>query len=199
MKRVLFIVSHLCSGSDVLFDSLDAHPRIQGFREGSYESRMSLLSLASREHKLGDASAVYMDELLFNSCLGSKDIYPECHYVFLLRDPKDALNEIVGVKKYSPKCAFNHYVMRLRRMYSVARARPDSVLLTFSDLEAGLGGDLIADYLDFGEPVPITRPEPPGCENLVPLNLVTEAGYAFEHWLYRLRELGLRSASSKGQ
>jgi hypothetical protein len=79
MKRVLFVTSHFCSGSNFLFESLADHPRIEGHRTHSaYESVHDLMKLTCLNHKLGNSSAVYMDELLVNHSLASKTLYQQC-------------------------------------------------------------------------------------------------------------------------
>lgn len=197
MKRVLFLLSHFCSGSDPLYHSLNQHPKIQGFRENIiYENRQSLITLTSRDHKLDNESAIYMDELLTNNTIADKKIYSECRYIFILRDPYDTLNEIVATKKYEPRRALNHYLFRLRRMYSIAMKAPDSILLTFADIESGKGSDMIMNYLKLKDTVVIPSVRSMELDNLIPLSFQEEASAAFEHWLYRLKKLGLLCPSS---
>lgn len=192
MKRVLLLISHYCSGSDLLYRSLETHPRIQGFRQGIYDNRLSLVNLVSQPHKEDTSAAIYMDELLLNSSITDKRIYPECRYIFVIRDAKDTLNELVVTKKYTPIHAANYYLMRLRRMYSIAKQQPDSVLLTFDDLESGRGGDIIADYLELDRPITIMPATSLKLDNMIDLKLVEEMSYGYEYWLHNLKKLGLR-------
>jgi hypothetical protein len=137
-----------------------------------------------------------MDELLHNSSIGDISIYPECHYIFVIRDAIDTINEIISVKNYKPRHAVNYYKLRLRRLYAIARRSPRSVMLTFSDLEAGRGGDLIQDYLQLRDPVIFCTPQSLGLDNVVDSVLIEEAQHSFEVWLYNMKQLGLMAIRS---
>jgi hypothetical protein len=194
MRRVLFIASHLCSGSDSLFNMLDSHPRIQGHRMGiSYDGPQSLVALTSQPHKLENSSAVYMDEMLFNYNISSKPLYVEAHYVFLIRSPRDTINEIAATKNYHPNSAWAYYRFRLHRLRSIAHKAKGAVVLTYEDLVKGQGLELIGDYLGLKEPFtyrPVARnPYPDAYDNISHMRVAEEA---YESTLYALRNLGLR-------
>lgn len=160
---------------------------------------MDLFSLVSQPHKLDNASAIYMDELLYNSSIQDRSIYPECKYIFVLRDPRDALNEMVATKNYNPRKAVDYYRFRLRRLHEIARKAPDSVLLTFADLESRRGSSVVSSYLNLPDPLDIPAVCGMGLENKLPLSLVEEATYAFEKYLYRMKSLGLSVPSPEAE
>ena len=75
MQKVLFIITHLGSGSFELFNSLIKVPSIDGFKmDISYRHPDDLKLLTKNIHKKNDASAIYMDELLYNHSLLSKKL-----------------------------------------------------------------------------------------------------------------------------
>lgn len=184
MKRVLFLASHLCSGSSSLFDSLSDHPRIEGHRTSStYGSVADLFKLTSMPHKLGDSSSIYMDELLTNHSISSRDLYGHCRYVFLVRPPRATLNEMVSVFGSSWDSALSHYCFRLRRLCTIAKHARGSVFLTTEDLENGLGGDLISEMLLFKSPVEIVDPHFRECEDMVPQKHLLECQAVYDRTL----------------
>lgn len=196
MRRVLFLISHRCSGSDVLYRSLERHPKIQGYRGGNvYEGVHSLISLTSREHKLGNAAAIYMDELLDNAAISTRDLggVPRC--VFMVRGAEGTLGDMVALG-YGPLQAARCYLFRLRRMYALACRARGSVLLTYSDISDGRCG-LISSLLRLG-PLEID-PVPAAPDVRLPRGLLEEATAGFEHWLHRLKSLGLACATTERQ
>lgn len=193
MRRVLFLFGHLCSGSSDLYDWLDGHPRVQGYRgKNVYENRMSLLTLTSQPHKADNAAAVYMDEVVFNHSVAHRSVYAEPLFAFVVRDPEHALGEIAASMSVPATAAARYYSGRLSRMVSVASAARDrSVLLTYSDLEAGRGGPLLSSLLRLRDPVRLGRPDPGAGIGYVDAGLVSEATEDFESTLYKLKSLGL--------
>jgi len=116
MQKVLFIISHLGSGSSQIFNSLIKVPFIDGFRmDISYSHPDDLEILTKNIHKKNDASAVYMDELLYNHSLLSKNLANFCNIIYLIREPKSTLNKIITENtSYSLESAARYYCYRLR-------------------------------------------------------------------------------------
>jgi hypothetical protein len=91
MKKIVFICSHLCSGSSALYDAMNENPRIHGFKQNSlnaYESPFNLVTLTNKTHKMNNASAIYMDELLKNYQFTSKESYSYCNFIYIVRSPE---------------------------------------------------------------------------------------------------------------
>ena len=67
MKKVIFLISHIGSGSDALYALLNNNPRIMGYENADiYENNLSLFALIDKKHKLNNSSRIYMDHLLYN-------------------------------------------------------------------------------------------------------------------------------------
>ena len=100
MKKILFICSHPYSGSSALYESLNLHPKIQGFKpfnkSNSYLSPANILDLTNRTHKMSNRSAIYMDELLFNNSFYTSSIYEKCKFIYILREPEIPLNFLIS-------------------------------------------------------------------------------------------------------
>jgi len=150
MKRILFLASHLYSGSQALYHALDEHPRIQGYeREGMniYDNPSSLVGLTEMPNKISSRAAIYMDHLLFNPSLSTKAAYQHCHFVYVVRPARPTLNFLVANRKYRPGHACRYYCYRLRRLCEMAKRTPGAVLLTWDDLTSRRGLPLVEEYL----------------------------------------------------
>ena len=196
MKRVLFVVSHLCSGSSALFHTLDTHPRIQMANLlATYTHPFDLGVLTSTPHKNGTTAAYWGDHLLFNYQLGYRGFYETCKFVYVIRQPKATLNEIMSKSdNYSPLTALRYYSFRLRRMYEMAACTPDAVLARRQHIVSGAVLPLIEDYLDLDLPL---RREPDllmeeAASGLVPDEIIEEGQDCFEKYYYLIRDLGLK-------
>lgn len=187
MKKVCFITSHLMSGSDLLFDALDQNPRVHGFRfDRPYVDVPAIAELTYKRHKLNNEAAVYMDELLFNHSLQTKDAYKLCKFVYVVRPPERVLNELV-VAGYKPWAACNYYCYRLRRMCEMAKRTPGAVLLTYEDIITGRGLPLVEEYLNLKSTLEMTATKKgTGVSSLVPLDLVRHADRAFNRYFHFL-------------
>jgi len=156
MKKILFVCSHPYSGSSALWSALNQHPRIQGYNLAArqpYFSPLNLLTLTEQSHKLNNRSAIYMDELLRNHHLSTKVAYKECNFVYVVRESEPVLNFLVGNEKIKPSFAARQYAYRLRRLCEMAKRTPGAVLLTWDDLVAGRGLNLIEEYLNLRQPI----------------------------------------------
>lgn len=155
MKRILFVCSHYYSGSTGLCAALDANPRIQGYNFNShntYTTPLNLISLTDQPHKLKNKAAIYMDELLENHQLQTKQAYKTCKFIYVVREPEHVLAYLVGNQKIKPEFASRYYLFRLRRLCEMAK-RTGGVLLTWNDLESSRGLNIIEDYLGLREPI----------------------------------------------
>lgn len=156
MKKILFVCSHLYSGSGALCEALNHHPRIQGYSlaaRSPYVSPQNLISLTELHHKMNNRSAIYMDELLYNHHFTVSAAYKECNFVYVVREPSPVLGYMVANEKKKPEFAARYYLFRLRRMCEMAK-RSGGVLLTWEDMQTGRGIPLIEDYLNLRQPIP---------------------------------------------
>lgn len=156
MKKILFVCSHAYSGSSGLFNALNRHPRIQGYNFGSknsYTSPQSLMYLTEQSHKCTNRAAIYMDELLKNHELSTKSVYGICKFIYVLREPEIVLSYLIKQERMKPEFAARGYLFRIRRICEMAK-RSDGILLTWNDLIASKGIDLIENYLQINQKIP---------------------------------------------
>lgn len=159
MKRILFVCSHFYSGSTALCAALDNNPRIQNYSFGqlnTYSTPFNLISLTDQHHKLQNKAAIYMDELLENYQLQTKHAYKTCKFIYVVREPENVLSYLINSQKIKPEFASKYYLFRLRRLCEMAK-RTGGVLLTWDDLKASRGLNMIESYLNLREPVNFTE------------------------------------------
>jgi hypothetical protein len=200
MKRIIFVTSHLYSGADLLYDTLNKHNRIQGFglaKNHPYFHPVSLLNLLSYHHKLPNKAAWYMDKLLFNYQLTTSVAYKECKFVYLIREPRQTLNYMIIQGKFAAPYAIRYYLYRMRRICSMAAKTPGAVLLRWEDLNSS-GMELIKEYLAL--PTPIESPleseisalDTQFSSDMIGHSTMKEVEQAFEKYLYFLRSQDLK-------
>ena len=200
MKKIVFICSHQYSGSNILYEALDKHPRIQGFKGvtiGTYFSGSQLLSLTQNEHKLKNRSAIYMDEILYNFQISSKDVYKYCKFIYVLRKPEVPISYLIANDKKKPSFALLYYKFRVRRLCEMAKRTPGAVFLTYEQLCAGQGIELIKEYLDLPSDIDFNPSEMEKINrgfgtDLLGLNLRSEVERTYERYLYFLKNQPLR-------
>lgn len=152
MNKILFVCSHLYSGSSALCDSLSLNSRIQKFNCGPYVNPLNLIYLTNKKHKLNNRAAIYMDELLYNYQLSIKMAYNECDFIYFISHPRYTINSMInsGIK---PLYALRYYNFRLRRICEMAVKTPGSIFLNRENLNL----DLLKDYIkeiNFEEALP---------------------------------------------
>lgn len=187
MKKVLFLATHLGSGSDTLFNVLTSHPRIDGFKTNmSYDHYDKIEQLISNPHKNNRSNSIWMDMLLYNYSFVCKPLIEMCYFVFLIREPKGSLAEIISTGDYTVESASRYYRYRLRGLCEYA-IRSKGVILVqdrLSDLNKvmryiGLKGDLSVS----------SQPDGLRCE--IPEKILAECDYSYELYLRHLKEAGL--------
>ncbi len=193
MNTVLFVVSHLGSGSESLVSVLNENPRVQVWGgQMSYRHPSDLNILMARGHKLDNSAAVYGDHLLLNPLFSCKALYEFCKFIYVVRDAKGSLNHM---PEREGKFAAMYYRYRLRRICEMARRTPGAVLLTYEDLKSGRGLDLIEDYLVLK--TPLSKPQlSPDDKDDVDSKVWTECQEAYEHYLFYLKHLNLKTTTS---
>jgi hypothetical protein len=197
MKKILFVCSHLHSGSSILCRILNDHPKIQLSEQvrSNYSSAESLMALSKQHHKLDNRSAIYMDELLYNYQLSTTMAYKECKFIYIVREPDMAISELVARKKMHLPFAIRYYTYRLRRLCEMAKRTPNAVLLTRSDLDDGKGMNLIEDYLNLKIPIQPSQEQfkkEKRFTGLIGHNHLLEVEETFQRYLYYLKNQNLR-------
>jgi len=148
MKKIVLICSHEYSGSTALYESLNDHIRIQGFRnKNRYESPLNFYYLTKNHHKLGNKSAIFLDEVVRNHQISTKSAYDYCKLIFVLREPEAVMGYMIGNEKRNPSFACRYYSFRLRRLYEMSKKSSGSLLLTYDDLASSRGIGLLEKYL----------------------------------------------------
>lgn len=194
MKQTLFVVSHMFGGSDLLAETMNAHPNIEVWSSGIvYDSMEKIVLMNRADHKDRTSRAIFGDQLFHNHAFYCKPAYDVCKFIYIINAPKQSLNLMLS-KRYFTSIdeADRHYRFRLRRIYEMARNTPGAVFLTKDMLLAGKGLDLIEEYLELNTPLPVLplkdRKTP---DDLLPSELAASEN-AFERYLYRIKSLPLR-------
>lgn len=200
MKKIVFLCSHLYSGSGMVYDAMNLHPKIQGYKNIStnrYMSPVDLLTLTNYNHKIKNRSAIYMDEILYNYQISSKDIYRYCKFIYLVRRPIVPISFNISLDKKKINYAILYYKFRLRRLCEMAKRTPGAILLTYDQLIDGKGMDLISEYLDLPQPIDfdnsvLTSLNRGFGTDLLGPNLRLEVENTYEKYLYFLKNQSLR-------
>jgi hypothetical protein len=185
MKNVVFIVSHLESGSLGLISILNQHSRLRiSNSQYKYENPLDLEPLF--KNRESDHSGFYYgDHLISNTSFTCKHLYKICKFIYVIRPAKPTINLLVS--SYDLKTAITHYCLRIRRIYEMFRMTPDAVLLTWADMVSGVGLPLIKKYLELKEsfvhnPNVFSQP----LDELLPSD-VNEAEFCYEKYLYKCK------------
>lgn len=197
MKKILFICSHPYSGSSALYEGLNQHQKIQGFKSSNFQSYSSpnhLLDLTNYPHKLTNRSAIYMDELLYNQSFYLKYAYSKCKFVYVIREPEIPLNFMIAQEKKKPIFAVRQYTFRLRRICEMAKRTAGAVVLTWDDLRNEKGMDILQEYLGitglyFNSE--LLLPYKRSFNNAIKLDLLEQTQDCYEKYLYFLKQQNL--------
>ena len=198
MNRIVFITSHLASGSNELIHILNENERIQISETNiAYTGIDDLLTLKSQRHKLNNTAAIYGNHLLFNINFLNKSLYPCCKFIYCIRPGIATINQLVSKYNYTPENALSYYCLRLRRIYEMAHQTPGAVLLTWNDLTEGKGLNLINQYLELKEPLR-SNPElfVDHVEEIVSFPIAQEAEDYYEKYFYLFKQLALNTTDS---
>jgi hypothetical protein len=193
MKRVVFLTSHLCSGVFELKQLLNKHRRIDLRGTGlTYTHPTDVDDLIGLGHKLRNSAAIYGDHLVYNTDLQHKRFYSFGHFIYLVRSPRETLNEIITHpnSNYTEDSAFRYYVYRLRRMCEMAKRTPKGVVLTYQNILDGKGLNLIEDLLEINsiKHDPLVYQDKVIEDNFSP-DLMEKAEESYERHLYYLKQL----------
>jgi hypothetical protein len=164
----------------------------------SYRNPEDLKWLFEKPHKCRDSSAIYGDHLLFNTSFSCKKLYDHCKFIYVLRPPRAALNEISMMRElgYEGRFAARYYSFRLRRICEMARNTRDSLFLTWDDLASGGAFQAIEQYLGLKHQL---RAKVHHFMNtfsdVFNEKLIAECEDAYERYYYFMSRLDMRRAS----
>lgn len=154
MKKIVLICSHEYSGSTALYEAMNTHTRIQGYKiKNKYENPLNFYFLCKNPHKLTNKSAIYMDELLYNYQLSTKTAYDYCRFIYVIRKPESVMGYMVANDKKKASFAIRYYNYRLRRLYEMSKRTTGAILLTYDDLLENRCIDQIDSYLGLKQPI----------------------------------------------
>ena len=189
MKKIVFLMSHLGSGHNLLSNFLDKTSRIQLFDiKKIYSNLLDLDYLTNSIHKRGDVSAIYLEELLFNHRLTDRKIVKYFKFIYLIREPHGTLNEILDkYKGYTPLSALRYYQFRLRGMFEYAK-RSKGFFLTYNDLEKKEKFSELVAYLNLKD-IPSFEKTSTDTPDLIPNTILKEAEDVYERYLYSFNQI----------
>jgi hypothetical protein len=170
---------------------LDVNPRIQWFHtEKAYSHPDAIFSLTDRPHKLLNAAAIWLDDVLYDADFCCPALHDACKFIYIVRDPAQPLAQLMASGKKSAS-AFRYYIFRLRRICQMAAKTPGAVLLTWDDMITRAGFPLVEKYLKLKEELVLRTdwfPEPLDISR-VPGDLLERAERSYNQHLYHLRQL----------
>jgi hypothetical protein len=175
-KKVTLVISHEDSGSTDLCRILDKNSRVQWCKvDVIYDHPIKLQSILAIPHKLNNAAAIWLDELLYNHYFTHKRLYEMCRFIYVIRDAKSSKS-------------VKYYTYRLRRICEMARCTPGAVLLTYDDIITGRCNPLLEDYLCLKEPLIIDK----SLFSVPSFYVDSYAQESYERYLYYLKQFNLR-------
>jgi len=196
MNKILFVASHLYSGSFRLLQILNENPRIEIRDTGwQYNHPQDLDNLLAVGHKLDSSAAIYGDHLLYNTSLLSKAFYHFSKFIYVIREAKPTLNGIVSDANlpYNQETAFRYYCFRLRRMYEMARRTPGAIFLREEDIPKSLL--LIQEEHELKHPL-VDIPAEVSGEDVIDATLAVQAQDVYEKYLFYFKQLNLKFVSN---
>lgn len=144
--KILFLLSHMRSGSSLLTHILNSNPDIIGYGEThlNYSSELDLKTLMFKvywhirdynmQHKYVLDKVLHDHKFLQEDFLTSNNIYT----IFLIREPQRTLASILDIKPHlTEEKAFDYYVQRLSTLERYAKlinSKDHSVLINYDQL-----------------------------------------------------------------
>jgi hypothetical protein len=144
--RILFVLSHMRSGSSLLTHILNSNPEIIGYGEThlNYESEKDFKALMFRVYwRLRDLNMNHtylLDKVLHDHKFLNEDFLSsdKLYNIFLLREPKRTLESILDIKSHlTEEQAANYYINRLSHLEQYAKlinSKERSLLITYEQL-----------------------------------------------------------------
>lgn len=133
-----FIITHFGAGSSVLCNILDQNSKISALGSSglTYDHPSKLNDLYRRwkekSNRYIDVNHT-IDKLVLNHQLRSNSFYDICNFIYMIRDPKQALASIMR-HGYAEDMAAEYYAFRLRRLCEMSKHTPNAMLITYDQL-----------------------------------------------------------------
>ena len=135
MSKILFLATHIGSEYERLQQAMIADSRIDGFNtDVSYDHYDKIETLLSNPHKNNKSNSIWMDILLHNHNFSCKPLIKICKFVYLMREPRASLTEILSSTGYDQDRAARYYCYRLSGLCEYA-IRTGGYVLTHDRLE----------------------------------------------------------------
>lgn len=194
MKRVVFIISHLASGSAQLVHWLNHSDRINiQTTFSSYDHPTDLLRLYNTPHKCKTPAAIYGDHLLHNISFQCKRLYDWCEFIYIMRGGRDTLQEVAISQPYTEQTSYRYYCFRIRRIYEMAKRSPRAAMITWNDLITGRAIPFLEQFLRLRQPLPRLTPDSEMFMNSpfreIAPDLLSKSQDCFEYYRYRITQL----------
>lgn len=191
MKKVVFLISHLGSGSFDLLKILNKNPNCHIHTSEIQYYHPEDLKWIYENHKIkGYSSAIYGDHLLYNTFFYCKPLYKFCKFIYVVRSPRQTLNNILS-KFNNQNKSVNYYKLRLRRIYEMARETKGAVFTTYDNLINYRSFPIIQSYLNLSEPLDKDEFEQNDYNDFNE-NLIKDAEVYYNKYFYLLNNLDLR-------
>lgn len=189
MKKTLFVISHLESGSSFFVDHLNKNKFFMISNNSMYyDSFESLEKLVNKKHKMGDhPKSIYGDHLLYNFLFSCKRLYQISKFIYIISRPRRTLNLIIkNHLEYDQERAYNYYIFRIRRIYEMIKKTPDCVFLTYEDLQLGKYSFIIQEKFNFEIK---SQSFEMNYENLFNEVLIEKAEKYYEKYFYKIKNI----------
>lgn len=125
MKKVLFIMTHLGSGWELLVDKLQENARVHVFNTSrSYHHPDDVRFLTNEIHRQDNSAAIWADVLFFNENFTMKRLAKDYRFIFWSCPFESVVEQLVVKYKYSEDAAESYYNFRLAGMSQYYRRVP---------------------------------------------------------------------------
>ena len=188
MNKILLIVSHLESGSDILVQNLDSGARLQRLNFNLY-SNLDCLSFKRPNTEYRKRPKVYFDHILYNHEFSCKELFKYLNFVYVIGDPKKSLDNIVSNKTYGERTACNYYCFRVRRIYEMIKKSNNCLVFFDEDLQNDETYNKIYQMLGIKDKIKIKNKTQDKKEIYIDRNIMSEAESFYEKYRYKIKSL----------
>jgi hypothetical protein len=189
----VFLITHLGAGASLLANMLNASHRINVLPVKpayyQYDDPSKLENIIMPYLHIKPLSTTFIHRINYSHTISNKSILGVGRFIYLIREPLEALNYIVKEKRYTEQIALRYYTFRLRRICEMARLT-DGIFFTWDDLVKGTAKSLIIDMLKLKElsfPYKDTK-----SEHVVHESIIDQAQASYNKHLRYLRQLPLK-------
>jgi hypothetical protein len=191
MNKILLIVSHLESGSNILIQNLDSGVRLQSLNFNLY-SNLDCLSFKRPNTEYKKRPKVYFDHILYNHEFSCKELFKYLSFVYVIGDPKKSLDNIVYNKTYDERTACNYYCFRVRRIYEMIKKSNNCLAFFDEDLQNDETYNKIHQMLGIKDKIKIKNNTQDKKEIYIDRNIMSEAERFYEKYRYKIKSLATK-------